>query len=137
MLTLCIRIEVASGGFIKRHPDGSIDFFSPFPSPFAYGSVVGTLAADGDPEDALVVGEAPGVGTDVEYPVWGCVHFVDAGLEDNKWVMGPRAPTAADWRKIAYFFRVYAVAKRLRYRWRCTPGETHFERIERFGRTFG
>ena len=51
-----VIIEVPRGGFIKRHPDGAVDFVSPVPCPFNYGSVEGSEAADGDPQDALVLG---------------------------------------------------------------------------------
>jgi inorganic pyrophosphatase len=128
---LTVRIEVARGGRVKRRPDGSIDFVSPFASPFAYGSVVDTMAADGDPEDALVLGAAPARGTTVVYPVWGRVRFVDAGLEDPKWVVGPQEPTLVDWAQVETFFVRYAWAKRLLYRLRFSPNAVHFEGVER------
>ena len=90
---LTVQVEVARGDRVKRRPDGSMDFVTPFASPFAYGSVVGTTAPDGDPEDALVVGAEPQRGDCVEYTVWGRVLFVDAGLADpNGWWGRARPP---------------------------------------------
>lgn len=129
--TLEICIEVCKGAFTKRRPDGSVDFVSPLPSPFAYGSVLGSLAEDGDPEDALVVGVTPELGSTVIFPVWGRVRFVDAGVDDHKWVTGPRSPTELEWRHIERFFRFYAVAKRVLYLLRRASGPTSFEGVER------
>ena len=89
---LTVQVEVARGDRVKRRPDGSMDFVTPFASPFAYGSVVGTTAPDGDPEDALVVGAEPQRGDCVEYTVWGRVLFVDAGLSRTQ--VGGRAARA-------------------------------------------
>ena len=128
---LTVRIEVARGARVKRRPDGSVDFVSPFASPFAYGSVVGTQAPDGDPEDALVVGDAPARGATLAYPVWGRVRFVDAGLEDPKWVVGPQALSPADWAQVETFFVRYAWAKRLLYGLRLSTRSVRFEGVER------
>ena len=81
--TLEICVEVPRGGRIKRRPDGSIDFMSPFASPFNYGSVTGRRAADGDPEDALVLGPPLSPGSVVQRKVWGRVVFQDAGVADH------------------------------------------------------
>ena len=135
--SLQVRVEVAAGGFIKRRPDGSVDFVSPVSSPFAYGSVLGTEAQDGDPEDALIVGCKPVVGSTVSHPVWGQVVFMDAGHEDNKWVVGPCEPSEKEWRRITRFFRLYAVAKRALYKVRSTSGETRFECVRRWDTPLG
>lgn len=130
--TIEVRIEVERGSFIKRNPEGHIDFISPIPSPFAYGSVLGTCAADGDPEDALVVGPSVPRGASVCLPVWGQVRFIDAGVEDHKWVLSPTAPSAMEWRTIESFFRFYAVTKRLLYMLRSRQGVVVFEGVERY-----
>jgi inorganic pyrophosphatase len=135
--SLSVRIEIPKGGFLKRRPDGSIDFMSPFPSPFAYGSVIDTLAPDGDPEDALVIGASPEVGATVSYPVWGRVRFVDGGIADDKWVIGPTTLSDSQWRGVERFFKFYAVAKRGLYILRPRSGPTHFEGVERSHQTSG
>ena len=126
-----VSIEVESGAFVKRRPDGSVDFFSPFPSPFAYGCVVGSLAPDGDPEDALVIGRRPSRGTRVQFPVWGQVLFWDAGVEDHKWVVGPEPLTEREWARIERFFGVYAFTKRALYAIRRVSGGAVFGGVRR------
>ena len=130
--SLAVSIEVGGGAFVKRRPDGSVDFFSPFPSPFAYGSVVGTLAPDGDPEDALVIGARPARGSQVQFPVWGQVLFWDAGVEDHKWVLGPEPLTERDWAGVARFFRLYAFSKRTLYAIRRVSGGAVFGGVRRY-----
>lgn len=110
--TAIVDIEVSRFSFVKRGPDGTVDFVAPLPSLFSYGSVRGTLADDGDPQDALVIGASPRRGDRVEYPTWGAVHFIDGGVPDHKWVVGPRAPRPWEWSAIAAFFTIYAMAKR-------------------------
>ena len=129
--TVQVHIEVARWSFTKRRPDGSIDFWSPIPSLFSYGSVPARMAADGDPEDALVVGAAPERGAIMTYRIWGRVRFEDAGLEDHKWVVGPRPPTEREWARVASFFTVYAVAKRMLYMVRRISGPVHFHGVDR------
>jgi inorganic pyrophosphatase len=53
---LDVVIEVPLGSFIKRRDDGRVDFVSPVPCPFNYGSVPDTLSGDGDRVDAVVLG---------------------------------------------------------------------------------
>jgi inorganic pyrophosphatase len=130
--TIEVCIEVERGSFIKRRPDGQIDFISPIPSPFSYGSVLGTSAADGDPEDALVVGQSVTRGESVRLPVWGQVRFIDGGVEDHKWVLSSTALTPIQWRSIEHFFRFYAVTKRLLYAFRSQQGGVVFEGVERY-----
>ena len=135
--TVQVHIEVARWSFTKRRPDGSVDFRSPIPSFFSYGSVSGRIAPDGDPEDALVVGAAPERGAIITYPIWGRVMFEDAGVEDNKWVVGPRAPTEREWASVSSFFTVYAGAKRMLYMVRRIPGSVHFHGVERLTLNLG
>ncbi|MCB1968088.1 MAG: inorganic diphosphatase, partial [Candidatus Accumulibacter sp.] len=49
-----VTIEVPRGSFLKRGSLGRIDFLSPFPCPFNYGSVPNYLGLEGDLLDALV-----------------------------------------------------------------------------------
>ena len=127
-----IRIEVSRRSFVKRRVDRSIDFVSPIPSPYNYGSVFGRMAADGDPEDAVVLGARIGENVTVSMPVWGRIKFVDADLSDHKWVCGPLEPTDAEWMALERFFRIYAWAKRLMYRMRGTTGAVEYRGLERF-----
>lgn len=108
--TLDVRIETARGGFIKRRDDGSVDYVSPLPAPFNYGSVLNTQAADGDPEDCVVLGERLEAGSVVRVRVLGRVRFFDAGIADHKWICGEEL-RPADLRTVEWFFRFYAFAK--------------------------
>ena len=106
-----VRVEVHRGSLVKRGPHGSIDFLSPIPCPFDYGSVLGHEGLDGDPADAVLLGGPRARDSVHTLPVLGRVCFLDAGLLDDKWICGPVAPTAADRRALAAFFRAYAAAK--------------------------
>src|SRR4051812_27320864 len=108
-----VVIEVPKGGFIKRRDDGSVDFVSPAPCPFNYGSVPDTSSGDGDRLDALVLGPRLPRGTRVRTPVVGWVRFTDAGQDDPKLIGSPRPLGRMDRARIMAFFVVYAQAKRL------------------------
>jgi inorganic pyrophosphatase len=107
-----VQIDTARGGFVKRRDDGRVDFVSPLPCPFNYGSVPETRASDGDREDAIVLGGRLSRGSRVRMPVLARVRFLDGGVPDHKWVCGMQI-TKADLRAIHWFFRVYGQAKRL------------------------
>lgn len=124
-----VLVEQPRASFIKRRENGRIDFVSPLPCPFNYGSVPGTLADDGDREDALVLGARLPKGTQRVLPVLGRAHFIDAGVYDGKWVCGARL-SVADQRQIELFFRLYALAKRALNRLRGLHGDTRFTGFE-------
>lgn len=105
-----MRIETSRGGLIKRRDDGSVDYISPLPAPFNYGSVPNTLAADGDREDCIVLGGRLNAGESVRVRVLGRVRFWDAGVADDKWICG-HSLSRTELRTIVGFFRFYAFAK--------------------------
>lgn len=106
-------IEVPRGGFVKRRPDGSRDFVAPLPCPYNYGSVLDTIAADGDPLDALVLGPRLHRGEIVSFPLRAVMGFVDGGVQDPKLVCS-LSPLDDDQRRgIERFFFVYAGFKRV------------------------
>lgn len=125
-----VVIEVPRGGFIKRRDDGGIDFVSPVPCPFNYGSVPGTRSGDGDRLDAVVLGTRLARGSRVSMAVVGCVHFVDAGDADPKFICGNQALSRVDRLSLLGFFAVYARAKRLLNGVRRKPGPTHCAGLE-------
>ena len=51
-----VIIEIPRGGFLKRGSTGELDFISPFPCPFNYGSIPAFIGLDGDLLDAVVLG---------------------------------------------------------------------------------
>jgi inorganic pyrophosphatase len=125
-------VEVPRFGFVKRRDDGRIDFVSPWPCPFNYGSVPNTVGGDGDREDALLLGPRVSRGTRVRAPVVARVAFVDAGLQDAKWICSHASLSEAELRSVAAFFVVYARAKRLLYLLRGgVRGETRYAGITR------
>lgn len=120
-----VVVEVPRGSFVKRGADGGVDFISPLPSPFTYGSAPDHPAADGDPADVVLLGEGLPVGARVRRPVVATVRFVDAGLRDDKWVCRDGPLRRRDRLALRSFFRVYALAKRMTGR-----GPARFEGIE-------
>src|SRR3954447_2908728 len=106
-----VVIEVPKGGFIKRRDDGSVNFVSPLPCPFNYGSVPNTRSGDGDRLDALVLGPRLPRGSCVRTKVVGRVRFTDAGEDDPKLICSDRALGRVDRMTIVAFFTIYARAK--------------------------
>ena len=51
-----VVIEVPRGSFLKRGSTGRVDFVSPLPCPFNYGSVPQYLGLENDLLDAVVLG---------------------------------------------------------------------------------
>jgi len=121
-----VVIEVPRGSFTKRRPDGRVHFVAPFPSPFNYGSVLDTLAPDGDPFDALVLGRRLPIGAKTRGIVQGIVDFLDHDVADPKLVVSPMPLRRRDRVLIETFFRVYAPAKMLLDP---GPGRTRFRGI--------
>lgn len=124
-----VRIDTARGDFVKRRDDGSVEFVSPLPSPFNYGSVAGTLAPDGDREDVIVLGARLRAGTTLRARVLGRARFVDAGVADPKWLCGERL-TTRDVYLLQLFFWAYTRFKRVLHAVRGERGPTHFDGIE-------
>jgi inorganic pyrophosphatase len=125
-----VLVELARWGFVKRDEAGRLDLISPLPCPFNYGGVPGTRAADGEREDALILGPRLAAGSRVRLPVLGRVRFVDAGQDDAKWVCG-RHPL--QWRErltIELFFRIYAQLKRVLNAVSGLGGPTHYTGFE-------
>ena len=124
-----VVIEVPRGSFIKRelHGGNRVEFISPVPCPFNYGSVQGIAGPDGDPLDALVLGPRLRVGARVTVRTWAVAAFVDAGIPDPKVVTGTHPPTAEDRLAVERFFRRYARVKHVAARLRGKRGRTAFE----------
>jgi inorganic pyrophosphatase len=117
-----VVIEVPRGSFLKRGSTGSIDFVSPLPCPFNYGSVPGLLGLEGDLLDALVLGPRLRLGTHLRVKAWGAVTLTDRGMSDDKLICCDHRPSAAQMRAVLRFFHFYARCKGLLNLWRCRPG---------------
>jgi inorganic pyrophosphatase len=106
-----VIIEVPLGSFLKRGSSGQLDFISPLPCPFNYGSVPALMGLDGDFLDAVVLGSRLAVGQQVKVPVLGVIRMMDSGAYDDKLICGfePMRP----WKMtlILLYFKFYALAK--------------------------
>jgi inorganic pyrophosphatase len=133
---LRVTVEVRAGSFIKRGHDGRLDFLSPVPCPFNYGSVEGSLAEDGDPQDAIVLGAPLGRQVRVDCRAIAVVRFVDKGVRDDKLVCRPLGQegelSSAERALLVRFFRFYGATKRLRSRLGGERELTRFDGIELF-----
>jgi inorganic pyrophosphatase len=107
-----VVIEAPRFSFVKRRSDGRIDFVSPLPCPYNYGSIPGRVSEDGDDLDAIVLGPRLARGARVSAPVVAIVDFLDGGRADPKVVCSERPLTRGQRAGLAGFFRAYAVAKR-------------------------
>lgn len=119
---LDIVIEIPRGSFVKRGSTGHVDFVSPLPCPFNYGSVPEYVGLEGDLLDAVVLGRRLPLGARVRMHAWGAVALTDRGLTDHKLICSATPPTASERRSILRFFGFYARCKALLNLWRGRPG---------------
>lgn len=117
-----VVIEVPRGCFLKRGSTGCIDFISPLPCPFNYGSVPNYLGLEGDLLDALVLGPRLPLGTRVRVKARGAITLTDRGMSDDKLVCSSATLTEAERLRVLRFFHFYAKCKGLLNRWRRRPG---------------
>ena len=119
-----VVIEIPRWSFLKRGSNGGLDFISPLPCPYNYGSVPDLLGLEGDLLDALVLGPRLPRGARVQVRAYGAVGLRDRGLYDDKLICAARAPSAAERATVLRFFRIYGWAKRLLNLVRLRPGTT-------------
>ena len=124
---LDIVIEVPRGSFLKRGSTGHVDFISPLPCPFNYGSVPAYVGLEGDLLDALVLGPRLRLGTRVRARAWGAVILTDRGMSDDKLVCSDHPVSLVERRNVLRFFHFYAKCKGLLNAWRCRPGRNACE----------
>lgn len=122
--TVTVTVEVPAGGFVKRSASGEVDFISPLPSWFNYGSIEGWMGEDGEPADAIVLGPRLPRGVKVRREVWAKVDFIDGGKVDTKWIVGDRRPRRFERRAILTFLSAYGVLKGTIRRMLGRPGLT-------------
>ena len=121
-ILLEVVIEIPRGGFIKRGSTGTVDFVSPLPCPFNYGSVPNYIGLDGDLLDAIVLGPRLRRGSRVSVNAWGAVTLTDRGMSDDKLICSDRPPSRLQQRNVLSFFAFYAVCKGLLNIWRRRAG---------------
>ena len=122
-----VVVEIPKGSANKYEYDSELNAFrldrtlySPMHYPGDYGFVPSTIAADGDPLDALVLVESPTFpGCVIEARAVGMLAMVDQGIEDLKLLCvptrDPRQETVQNYsdvhphrlREIEHFFGIY------------------------------
>lgn len=117
-----VVIEIPRGSFLKRGSTGHVDFVSPLPCPFNYGSVPQYIGLDGDLLDAVVLGPRLRVGTRLKVPSWGAVTLIDRGMADDKLICSREPLSSVEQQQVLRFFRFYARCKGLLNWWRRRPG---------------
>ena len=122
-----VVIEIPRGSFLKRGSTGRIDFISPLPCPFNYGSVPDYLGLEGDLLDALVLGPRLPLGARVRVKAWGAVTLMDRGMTDDKLVCSAHPLGLSEQKNVLRFFRFYAKCKWLLNLLRRQPGRNACE----------
>ena len=115
-------IEIPRGSFLKRGSTGHVDFVSPLPCPFNYGSVPQYVGLEGDLLDAVVLGPRLRRGTRIRVPARGAVVLTDRGMTDDKLICSDRPLGPKERRRVLRFFRLYAACKGLLNLLRRRPG---------------
>ena len=121
-LEVDVVIEIPRGSFVKRGSTGLVDFVSPLPCPYNYGSVPDFVGLEGDLLDALVLGPSLRAGTLLRVKAWGAVTLMDRGMSDDKLVCSAWPPSDAQKKNVVRFFHFYAKCKGLLNIWRRRPG---------------
>lgn len=122
-----VLIEIPRGSFLKRGSTGRVDFVSPFPCPFNYGSVPTHLGLEGDLLDAVVLGPRLAAGTRLKTKAWDAITLTDRGMCDDKLICSEAPLNASDRDRVIRFFEFYAKCKGLLNRWRRRPGRNACE----------
>jgi len=111
--TVEVVIEIPRGSFLKRGSFGHIDFVSPFPCPYNYGSIHQYIGGEGDFLDAVVLGPRLAAGTRVKVNAYGSVGLSERFMSDDKLICSTGPITDADRKKALLFFKIYAFCKGL------------------------
>ena len=119
-----VTIEIPRWSFLKRGSSGHVDFVSPLPCPFNYGSVRQYIGTDNDFLDAIVLGSRLACGARVRVFAYGAVGLTDRGMYDDKLVCSTQLLRSWDRPRVLMLMHVYAWAKWLLNLYRRRPGRT-------------
>lgn len=108
-----VVIEIPRGSFLKRGSSGHIDFVSPLPCPYNYGSIHQYIGGEGDYLDAVVLGPRLAAGSRVMVNAYGAVGLSERFMSDDKLICSVQPITAQDRRQVLRFFKLYAFCKGL------------------------
>ena len=106
-----VVIEIPRGSFLKRGSSGQVDFVSPIPCPYNYGSIHDYIGGEGDYLDAVVLGPRLAAGTRVTVEAHGAVGLSERFMYDDKLICSREPVTDSDRRGVLRFFHVYAFCK--------------------------
>ena len=106
-----VVIEIPRGSFLKRGSTGELDFISPLPCPFNYGSIPELIGLEGDLLDAVVLGPRLPAGEKMQIYAWGAIGLSDRGLYDDKLICSQSPVSQGKQKLILIFFQIYAKAK--------------------------
>ncbi len=120
-----VVIEIPRGSFIKRGRTESVDFISPVPCPFNYGSIEDYIGGDGDLLDAVVLGPRLSRGKTVNVIAYGAIALTDRGMYDDKLICSTRPLGTWQRHLVLIFFHIYALSKRMLNFYRGRSGCTH------------
>src|SRR5262245_8964442 len=122
-----VVVEIPRGSFLKRGSTGRVDFVSPLPCPFNYGSVPSLVGLEGDLLDAVVLGPRLAAGTRLRVRAWDAVTLTDRGLQDDKLICSAHPLTVLERANVLRFFHFYARCKGLLNLWRRRRGRNACE----------
>ena len=117
-----VVIEIPRGSFLKRGSSGELDFISPLPCPYNYGSVENYIGLEGDLLDAVVLGPRLQRGERVSVYAVGAIGLTDRGMYDDKIVCSTDPAIMTRRFPILLFFRFYAKCKGILNLFRGRPG---------------
>jgi len=120
-----VVIEIPRGSFLKRGSSGQVDFISPVPCPYNYGSVHQYMGGDGDFLDAIVLGPRLAMGSRVRVNAYGAVGLSERFMYDDKLICATQPINSLDRRNVLLFFRFYAFCKGLLNVMRGLAGRSH------------
>jgi inorganic pyrophosphatase len=109
--TVEVVIEIPRGSFLKRGSDGRIDFVSPLPCPYNYGSIHQYIGGEGDYLDAVVLGPRLSAGSTVVINAYGAVGLSERFMYDDKVICAIEPITASQRLAVLRFFHLYAACK--------------------------
>ena len=120
-------IEIPRGSFLKRGSTGQLDFISPLPCPFNYGSIESFVGLEGDLLDAVVLGPRLPYGARTHVQAYGAVGLTDRGMYDDKLICACHPLSAKQKRFVLNFFWFYAKCKSILNLIRGQPGRNALE----------
>jgi len=119
-----VVIEIPRGSFLKRGSTGHVDFVSPLPCPFNYGSVPAYIGGEGDLLDAVVLGPRLPLGSKVRVQAWGAIGVKERFMYDDKLICSSEPLRRSQRHGALLFFHFYAFCKGWLNRWRGRKGVT-------------